>query len=83
MTELIVAIAATAVVVVIVFMLGRAIVLWYWKVDEQIVLLTEIRNILLEISGVAKPTIERRQLTERETRVQAETERTRRVRTDR
>lgn len=83
MTELIVAIAATAAVVVIVFMLGRAIVLWYWKVDEQIELLTEIRNILLEISGVAKPTIERRQLTERETRLQAETERTRRVRTDR
>lgn len=39
----------------ILFWLGRAFLLWYWKVDEQIELLKEIRDRLPEAQKPDEP----------------------------
>ena len=46
------------VVLLIIFLLGREIVCWYWKINKSIALLTEIRDLLAKgasLSPAAEP----------------------------
>jgi hypothetical protein len=44
------------VVIVVIFLICREIVCWYWKINQQIALLTEIRDLLASnrASGIGK-----------------------------
>ncbi|MDP2816090.1 MAG: hypothetical protein Q8O19_05365, partial [Rectinemataceae bacterium] len=35
-----------AVVVIVIFLVCREIICWYWKINQQVALLTEIRDLL-------------------------------------
>lgn len=36
----------TAIILVVVFLVFREVFCWYWKINEHVALLTEIRNLL-------------------------------------
>jgi hypothetical protein len=44
------------VIIVLLFLVFRAIVLWYWRVNEGIVLLKSIDEKLGRLAGMEKPT---------------------------
>jgi len=63
----------TLVVVAAVFMMARALMLWYWKVDEQVALakeqnqlLREIREALTQRSATSAPSTSSEPPTERQ-----------------
>jgi len=49
-------IAVSLVILLIVFLVCREIVCWYWKINRSIALLTEIRDLLAHGAGVSKAT---------------------------
>lgn len=51
-------VALTLIALIVLFMVCRAIVLWYWKVNEQVALLKEIRDSLrtLTVARIEPPT---------------------------
>jgi hypothetical protein len=40
-----------AVVVIVIFLVCREIICWYWKINQNVALLTEIRDLLLAAKG--------------------------------
>lgn len=44
------------VVVLVIFFVGRELICWYWKINLQVELLTEIRDLLKAQASASTPT---------------------------
>jgi hypothetical protein len=43
-------------VVIVIFFIARELVCWYWKINTQVTLLTEIRDLLRAQASASRPT---------------------------
>lgn len=46
----------TIVVVLVVFFIARELICWYWKINQTVALLTEIRDLLKDETSRSTPT---------------------------